>query len=137
VLSATAYPDLTSKNISSEEVFQWNGKEIQEMSRYLLGVVTQSLRGGSHTQGLIITRAIECTQALLVLYMYAQYITHNDVTLSYMEDAMRRFPNCNNDLLLERAAEKAKTKTNALITELVNKRKKDEDTHAETWMPPK
>jgi len=46
-LSVPAYHDLTPKNKSYEEGSQWNGKEMKEMSRYLLGVVTQSLRGGS------------------------------------------------------------------------------------------
>jgi len=64
-LSVPAYHDLTSKNKSYEEVSQWNGKEMKEMSRYLLGVVTQSLRGGSPTQRPIFNRAIECTRALL------------------------------------------------------------------------
>jgi hypothetical protein len=38
-----AYHDLTPKNKSYEEVSQSNGKEMKERSRYLLGVVTQSL----------------------------------------------------------------------------------------------
>jgi hypothetical protein len=42
-LSVPAYHDYTPNNKSNEEVFQWNGKEMKEMSRYLLGVVTQSL----------------------------------------------------------------------------------------------
>jgi hypothetical protein len=42
-LSVPAYHDLTPNNKSYEEVFQWNGKEMKEMSQYLLGVVTQSL----------------------------------------------------------------------------------------------
>jgi hypothetical protein len=39
-LSVPAYHDLTPKNKSYEEVSQWNGKEMKEMSRYLLAVVT-------------------------------------------------------------------------------------------------
>jgi len=42
-LSVPAYHDLTPKTKSYEEVSRWNGKEMKEMSRYLLGVVTQSL----------------------------------------------------------------------------------------------
>ena len=48
-LSVPAYHDLTPKNKSYQEVSQWNGKEMKEMSRYLLGVVTQCLRGGNPT----------------------------------------------------------------------------------------
>jgi hypothetical protein len=46
-LSAPAYHQLTPKNKWYKEVSQWNGKEIKDMSQYLLGVVTQSLQGGS------------------------------------------------------------------------------------------
>jgi len=41
--SVPAYHYLTSKNKSYEEVSQRNGKEMKEMCRYLIGVVTQSL----------------------------------------------------------------------------------------------
>jgi len=44
-LSVPASHDLTPKNKSNEDVSQWNGKEMKEMSRYLLGVVTQSPQG--------------------------------------------------------------------------------------------
>jgi len=42
-LSMPAFHDITPGNMSYEEVSQWNGKEMREMSRYMLGVVTQSL----------------------------------------------------------------------------------------------
>jgi len=42
-LSVHAYHDLTPKNESYEEVSQWNGKEMKEMIRYLLGVETKSV----------------------------------------------------------------------------------------------
>jgi hypothetical protein len=42
-LSVPTDHDLTRKNMSYEEVSEWNQKEMKEMSRYLLGVVTQSV----------------------------------------------------------------------------------------------
>jgi hypothetical protein len=45
-LSVPAYHNLTPKTKSYEELSECNGKEMKEMSRYLLGVVTQSLRCG-------------------------------------------------------------------------------------------
>jgi len=42
-LSVPGYHDLTPNTKSYEEVSQWNGKEIEEMSRYLLVVVNLSL----------------------------------------------------------------------------------------------
>jgi len=42
-ISVPAYRDLIPNNKSYEEVSQWNAKEMKEMKRYLLEVVTQSL----------------------------------------------------------------------------------------------
>ena len=84
------------------------------MSQYLLGVVTQSLRGGNPAQRPIFNRAIECTRALLEFYMYARYKSHDDATLSYMEDALHRFHTFKDVFLLGRAGKKAKCKANAL-----------------------
>jgi len=70
-LSVPAYHDLTPKTKSYEEASQCNGKEMKEMSRYLLGVVTQSLRGESPAQRPIFNRAIDCTRGLLEFYIYA------------------------------------------------------------------
>jgi len=107
------------------------------MSRYLLGVVTQSLRGGSPAQRPIFNRTIECTRALLEFYMYARYTFHDDATVSYMEDALCRFHTFKDVFLLGRASKTAKAKANGLRTELMKKRKVDEETNAETWMPSK
>jgi hypothetical protein len=126
-LSVPAYHDLRPKNKSSEEVSQWNGKERKEMSWYLLGVVTQSLRGGSPGQRPIFNRAIECTRALLEFYMYARYKSHDDAIFSYIEDAVHLFHTFKDVFLLGRAGKKAKAKANDLRTELVKKRKVDEE----------
>jgi len=110
---------------------------MEDTSRYLLGVVPQSLRGGSPAQHPIFNRAIECTQALVEFYMYARYKSHDDATLSYMDDAWHRFHTLKDVFLLGRAGKKAKAKANALRTELVKKRRVDEETNAETRTPSK
>jgi len=132
-LSVPAYHDLIPTKKSYTEVSQWNGKEMGEMSRYWDGVVIQSLRGGSHAQRSIINHAIECPQGLLEFYMYVRYESHNDATLSYMEDAMRRFHNFKNVFILGRAGKKAKAKAKALRRELVKKRKVHKETKADSW----
>jgi hypothetical protein len=136
-LSVPAYHDLTPQNKSYEEVFQWNGKEMKEMSQDLLVVVTQSLRGGSPAQRPMFNRATECTRALLEFIMYARYKSHDDATLSYMADALHSFHPFKDVFLLGRAGNQAKAKANALRTELVMKRKVEEESHAETWTPSK
>jgi hypothetical protein len=117
----SAYHDLTQKNKSYEEVTQWNWKQMKEMSWYLLGVVTQRPRGGSPTQRPIFTYAIDHTWALLEIYMYAPYRSHNDATLGYMEDPLRRFDIFKDEFLLGRAGKKVKAKANVLRTELMKK----------------
>jgi uncharacterized protein YllA (UPF0747 family) len=99
-LSVPAYQDLTPKNQSYEEVSQWNGKEMKEMSRYLIRVVTQSLRGGSTVQRLKFNNAIQCARTLSEFYIHARYKSHDDATLSYMEDALRHFHTFNDFFLL-------------------------------------
>jgi hypothetical protein len=116
-LSVPAYHDLTPKNRSYEEVSQWNGQEMKEMSRYLQGVVSQSLPGGSRAQLPIFKPAIECTGALLEFYMYARYTSHHDANLSYMEDTLHRFQKFEDVFLHGHDAKTAKAKANALRTE--------------------
>jgi len=66
-VSVTAYYDHTQQTKSYEEFLQWNGMEMKEMSRYLLGVVTQDLRGGSPAQSPRFNGAIDCTQVVLAM----------------------------------------------------------------------
>jgi hypothetical protein len=110
---------------------------MKEMSRYLLGVVTQSLPGGSPAQHPIFNREIECKLALLDFYMYAQYKSHDDATLSNLEDALHRVHPFRDVFLLGRARQMGKATANALRMELVKKRQLDKETTAETWTPSK
>jgi hypothetical protein len=131
-LFVPAYHDLTPKNESYEEVSQWNGKEMKEMSRYLLGVVTQSPRGGNPAQRPLFNHAIECQRALFEFNMYVRYKSHHDVTSSYMEDALHQFHTFKDVFLLGQAGKKVTAKPNALRTDIVKKRNVDEETHAES-----
>jgi len=132
-LYMSTYNDLTPKHKSNEEFSQCNRKEIKEMSQYLLEVVTQSLRGGDPTQSPIFNPANECKLVVLEFHLYAQYKFHDNVTLSYMEGTLHRFHTFKDVFLLRRACNQAKVKANALRTELLQKRKVDEETNAETW----
>jgi hypothetical protein len=91
------------------------------MSWYLLGVVTQSLQGGSTAQRPIFNRINECTRGLLEFYMNAQCKSHDNTTLSYMEDALHCFHTFKDVFLLRQASNKVKAKANALRRELVKK----------------
>jgi hypothetical protein len=87
--------------MSYVEFSHWHGKEMNEMSRYLLGVITQSLRGRRPAQGPIFSLAVECTQALLEIYMCSPYKSHDNATLSYMENALHHLHTLNDVFLFE------------------------------------
>jgi hypothetical protein len=91
------------------------------MSQYLLGVVTKSLQGRRPAQCAIFNCAIGCTQALLEFYIYARYKSHDNATLTYMEDALHRFHPFKAVSLLRPAGKTAKAKANALGTALVKR----------------
>jgi len=103
------------------------------MSRYLLGVVTKSLRGVNPAQHPISNSGIESTRELLQFYMYDRYKSHEDATSSYLEDPLHRFHTFKDVFLFGRAGKKAKAKANAPSPELVKKRKVHQETNAETW----
>jgi len=136
-LSVPTYHNLTPKNKPYEEVSEWDEKEMKEMSRNLLGVVTQSLWGGTPAQHPIINRELEFTPALLEFYICAGYKSRDDATWSYMEDAYHRFRTFKDVFLLWWAGKKEKAKANTLRMELVKKRKVDEETTADSWMASK
>jgi hypothetical protein len=87
-LSVPSYHDLTTKTKLYKKVSHWNGKKMNEMSRYQLGVITQSLRGGSSAQRPIFHHAIECTRALSEFDMNARYKCQDNTILSDMDDAL-------------------------------------------------
>jgi hypothetical protein len=110
---------------------------MKEMSRYLVGVVTQSLRGGSPAQGPIFKHKTECTRLLAESYIYSPYKSHDDATLSCMENTLHRFHTFEDVFLFGRASKNLKDEGNALRTEPVKKRMVDEQTNAENWTPSK
>jgi len=116
-LSVPSYHHLTPKTKSYDEVCEWNGKEMKQMSRYVLRVVTQSLPGGSPTQRRIFNRATQCTRALFGINIYSRCKSDDDGTLSCMEDALCRFHTFKDVFLLRRAGKSAKAKANALRME--------------------
>jgi hypothetical protein len=89
------------------------------MSRYLLGIVTQSLQGRSPAQCPIFNHVIECTWALLEFNVYARYTSHDDATLCWMEGSSHRFHTLKDVSFLGRAAKTPNAKANALTMQLL------------------
>jgi hypothetical protein len=57
--------------------------------------------------------------------------------LSFIKDALHCFQTSKDIVLLWRADKKANAQANALRTQLVEKRKVEKETNAETWTPTK
>jgi len=92
---------------------------MNEISRYLVGVVTQTLRGGRPTQCSRFNHPIESRWPMLEFYMYTPWKSHNVMTLSYIEDALRWFHTFNEVFLLGRAGKMVKAKANAMTMKLM------------------
>jgi hypothetical protein len=60
-VSVSGTHNLILQHMSYEEVSQWNGKKMTQMSTQLFGVVTQSLRGRSPAQHPIFNGSLEYT----------------------------------------------------------------------------
>jgi len=61
------------------------------MSQFLVGVLHCALRNPSPPKRGIFKEAIECCQALMEFYFYAQFESHDEVTLGLMDEALKCF----------------------------------------------
>jgi hypothetical protein len=67
--------------------------------------------------------------------MYARYKSHDNATLSYMDDALCPSHTVKDDFLLGQARKRVKAKGNGMRTKLIKKRNVDKETNAEIWTP--
>ena len=68
------------------EVTQWQGKEMRNLGGCLLVVLAVALRQPDSTQVIPFKRALKWVRALVDFNMMAQYRSHTDETMAYMED---------------------------------------------------
>ena len=85
------YPGFFVPKKAYQEVTQWQGKEIRNLGRCLLGVLAVALPQPDSTQVIPFKRALECYRALVDNNMMAQYRSHMDETMVYMQDYLGRF----------------------------------------------
>jgi len=86
-----AYPVFFVPNKAYWDVMQWQGKEIRNLGRGLLGVLAVALLQLDSTQVIPFKHALGCVRALVDFNMMAQYCSHTEVTMAYMEDYLGRF----------------------------------------------
>jgi hypothetical protein len=121
-LSVPAYLDMTQPKKSYEEITQWTGTELRQISRYLLGVVTNTLRSPSPLEKPIFDNVIQCTRALLEFYLYCRYPTHNTETLDLMDQCLRWFHKYKSVFLQFRPYKKATQQCKQLLKNLNSER---------------
>jgi len=73
------------------EVTQWQGKEMRNLGRCILGVLAVALRQPGGGQAIPFKRAHRCVRALVDFNMMAQYRSHTPDTIAYREDYLDRF----------------------------------------------
>ena len=86
-----SYPGFFVHKKAYREVTQWQGKEMRNLGLCLLGVLAVALRQPDSTQVIPFKRALDCVRALVDFNMMAQYRSHTEETMAYMEDYLGRF----------------------------------------------
>ena len=91
------YPGFIQPTKSYRSVTQWQGKEMRNLGRVILGVFTATLRRttdqekpkGTQTQEF--KQAIKCVRYLTDFHLMAQYESHTIKTIQYMREYLEKF----------------------------------------------
>ena len=85
------YPGFLVPKKAYREVAQWQGKEMRNLGRCILGVLAVALRQPQSSQVIPFKHALGCVRALVDFSMMAQYRSHTSDTIAYMEDYLDQF----------------------------------------------
>jgi len=79
------YPGFLVPKKAYREVAQWQGKEMRNLGRCILGVLAVALCQPQSSQVISFKHALRCVRALVDFTMIAQYRSHTSDTIAYME----------------------------------------------------
>ncbi len=116
------YPGFFAPKKAYREVTQWQGKEMRNLGRCLLGVLAVALRQPDSTQVQLFKRALTCVGSLLDFTMMAQYRSHTDETIQYMVDYAKRFHETKDIFLEFRVSKQTQAKADEQRRELRRQR---------------
>jgi len=85
------YPGFWVPKKAYRKVAQWQGKEIRNLGRCILGVLAVVLRQPQSSQVIPFKNALGCVRALVNFTMMAQYRSHTSDTIAYMEHYLDQF----------------------------------------------
>jgi hypothetical protein len=89
--SLPPYPGFFVPKKAYREVTQWQGKEMRNLGRCILGVLASALRRPTPAQQGPFRDALLCVRAFVDFSLMAQYRSHTADTLGYMEQYLRDF----------------------------------------------
>ena len=116
------YPGFFVPRRAYREVTQRQGKEIRNLGRCLLGVLAVALRQLDSTPVIPFKRALECFTALVDFNMMAQYSSHTDEIMVYIEDYLGRFHQMKDIFLEFRVSKRTQAKIDEERKELRGQR---------------
>jgi len=85
------YPGFLVPKKAYREVAQWQGKEIRNLGRCILGVLTVALSQPQSSQVIPFKHALGCVRVHVDFSMMAQYWSHTSDTIAYMEHYLDQF----------------------------------------------
>jgi len=85
------YPGFLVPKKAYCEVTQWQGKEMRNLGRCILGLLAVALRQPGGAQVIPFKCALRCIRALVDFNMMVQYRSHTSDTIAYMEDYLDQF----------------------------------------------
>jgi len=85
------YPGFLVPKKAYSELAQWQGKEIRNLGRCILGVLAVALHQPQSSQVIPFKHALRCVRALVDFTMMAQYRSHTSDTIAYMEHYLNQF----------------------------------------------
>jgi len=85
------YPGFLVPKKAYREVTQWQGKQMRNLRRCVLGVLATALRQLGSAQLIPIKRALGCVRQLVNFNIMVQYRSHTAETITYMEHYLDTF----------------------------------------------
>jgi len=116
------YPGSFVSKKAYREVRQWQGKEMRNLGRCLLGVLAVALSQPNSTQVQPFRHAFTCVRSLLDFTIMAQYRSHTPETISYIEEYATQFPETKDIFFAFRISKRTQEKADDLRKELRRQR---------------
>ncbi|KAH8144500.1 uncharacterized protein LAJ45_11475 [Morchella importuna] len=98
--SIAPYPGLAVPNNAYRATTQWQGKEMRNLRRVVVGALAAALRNPGVAVRGDFAKALKCVRGLIDFHLMAQYGNHTMSTLNYMESYLQDFHK-HKDIFLE------------------------------------